>query len=224
MKTVAAILAGGKGSRFGGDIPKQFVKAGGKTIIEYTIQAFEDNELIDEICVVAGADYVDLAKEIINRAGFSKVKAVIAGGKERYDSSLNAIKLYEGQDVNILIHDAARPKVDQRIITRCALALYEYEAVCTAYPATDTIAVSDSEGEFIREIPKRSLMYQVQTPQGFRLETIRRAYEKAFMDPDFAATDDCGVVRKYLPEVDIKIITGSSENIKITRAEDLRLL
>ena len=223
-KNAAAILAGGSGKRFGAEIPKQFVSVSGKTIIEYTIEAFEKNPLIDEICVVVNEAYMDIMNETAVKRGFSKLKAVIKGGLQRYDSSKAAIDYYKGQDINILIHDAARPNVSQDIITAAVRALNEYEAVCTALAAADTIAIASEKGLTISEIPPRSLMYQVQTPQGFRLDTIKRAYEKAFEDPDFHATDDCGVVKKYLPDVKIHIIKGSPENIKITYMDDLKLL
>ena len=224
MKTIAAILAGGKGTRFGAGLPKQFISAGEKRVIEYSIDAFEENALIDEICVVVNAEYMDIMKKIAEKNGWKKLAAILPGGKERYDSSLSAIGCYKGQDINILIHDAARPLVSQRMITQTVKALEEYSAVCCACSATDTIAVSDENGSEIRQIPRRQLMYQVQTPQGFRLRTIEEAYEKALKDPGFSATDDCGAVKKYLPDVRIKIIEGSPENIKITRPKDLEIL
>ena len=224
MKVAAAILAGGSGRRFGGDVPKQFRLLSGKAVIEYSVDAFEKNELIDEICVVAGADYIGLAQEILRRRGCKKPAAVICGGKERYDSSLAAINFFKGRASHILIHDAARPMVSERIITEAVRSLAEYDAVCTAVCAADTIAVADPDTETIKEIPPRRLMYQVQTPQGFRLETIAAAYEAAVRDPSFAATDDCGVVRRYLPDVPIKIVEGSTENLKITYPEDLKKL
>ena len=224
MKTAAAILAGGSGRRFGGTVPKQFVKVSGRMIIEYTVDAFEENSLINEICVVVNPEYMDIMNAVVKKNGWKKLAAVLPGGKERSDSSLAAVNYYRGQDMNILIHDAARPKVSQRIISEAAAALESFPAVCTACPASDTIAVADSECETIAEIPPRRLMYHVQTPQGFRLDVIAGAYDAALKDPDFSATDDCGVVRKYLPEIPVKIIEGSPENIKITRADDIKCL
>ena len=223
-KNAAAILAGGSGTRFGTEIPKQFVSVSGKTIIEYTIEAFEENSQIDEICVVVNEAYMDIMENIACKRSFSKLKAVLKGGAQRYNSSKAAIDHYKGRDINILIHDAARPNVSQDIITAAAKALDEYEAVCTAYAATDTIAIASEEGLTISEIPPRSLMYQVQTPQGFRLETIARAYELAMNDADLAATDDCGILLKYLPGIPVHIIEGSPLNIKITHIQDLKLL
>ena len=224
MKTVAAILAGGSGKRFGGDTPKQFVKVYGRAIIEYTVDAFEENPLIDEICVVVNNAYINLMKEIAAENKWKKLAAILPGGRERCDSSLCAIGYYKGSDMNILIHDGARPMVNQRMITQTVQELAHFSAVCCACPATDTIAVSDDGNSEIRYIPPRHLMYQVQTPQGFSLKTIAQAYEKALKDPDFFATDDCGVVKAYLPDVQIKIVEGSPENIKITRQKDLEIL
>lgn len=222
MYTAAIVLAGGAGRRFGGDIPKQFLEVNGKTIIEYSVDAFEKNPLIDEICIVAGKDYLGLMEEIARRRQWRKVRKILPGGKERSDSSFAAVNSYRNEDMNLLIHDGARPAVSQRIINDAAGALSSFKAVCTAVPSTDTIAVSDGRG-LISQIPKREIMYQVQTPQGFFSKTIAKAYDLAFEDPAFKATDDCGVVKKYLPGVEIKIIEGSRDNIKITRPLDLKI-
>jgi 2-C-methyl-D-erythritol 4-phosphate cytidylyltransferase len=122
----------------------------------------------------------------------------------------------------VLFHDAARPFVDARIITGCVTALETAEAVAVAVPSSDTVVVV--EGDRVVEMPRRATLRRFQTPQGFRLGTIRAAYERALADPGFAAdppTDDCGVVHRYLPDVPIVVVPGSERNIKITHPVDL---
>lgn len=228
---VAVLLAGGSGSRMGANKPKQFLEVNGKTILEYTIEAFADNKNVDEICIICKADFVHDVEQIVERhckenkdgSLYSKVKRILPGGKERYDSSLAAINAYQDDDTKLLLHDAVRPLVTQRIIDECIQALDEYNAVDVAIPCTDTI-IQVTEHGTICQTPSRSTLRNVQTPQGFRRGTIRLAYEKALKDPSFQTTDDCGVVFKYLPETPIKVIDGDVRNIKITYPNDLLLL
>jgi len=219
---VAVLLAGGSGKRMGGPEPKQFLTVAGRTILEHSIRAFAANEGIDEIVIVSHADYVDRVTDIA--APYPKVKHIVPGGKERYDSSLAAIRLYEQDSDNVcmLIHDAVRCLVSQRIITDCIGALRQYKAVDVAVPATDTIVEVNEQGHIVR-IPQRALLRNVQTPQGFHLNTIAEAYRIGFQDPGFVTTDDCGVVHHYLPETPIFVVEGETTNLKITYPEDLLL-
>lgn len=218
---VAVLLAGGSGHRMGGPEPKQFIEIAGRTILEHSIRAFHQNEGVDEIVIISHADYIERVKSIATP--YPKVKHVVPGGKERYDSSLNAIALYKGQScINIMIHDAVRPLVSQRIISDCISALKEYNAVDVAIPCTDTIIEVNEDGHICR-IPQRASLRNVQTPQCFALETIAKAYEIGLSDPNFVTTDDAGVVHRYLPSEPIMVVTGETSNIKITYPEDLIL-
>jgi 2-C-methyl-D-erythritol 4-phosphate cytidylyltransferase len=164
--------------------------------------------------------YLDDINAIVANRGFRKVTAVIEGGATRNDSTRNALDHLGTQECNVLFHDAVRPLVSQRIIRECVNALRTYEAVDVGIPSADTIVVVDQD-EVITEIPDRSRLRRGQTPQGFRLSTIRRAYEIAWQDPDFKATDDCSVVLKYLPDVPIHMVEGSEHNMKVTAPVDL---
>ncbi len=246
---VAVLLAGGSGRRMGGPEPKQFIMVSGRSILEHSIRAFHSHPQVDEIVIVAHTDYIDRIQEIA--APYPKVKHIVPGGKERYDSSLAAIGIYksvrsevlaaterldkpwredealaEGKgvrsDLNLLIHDAVRPLVSQRIISDCIAALQTYKAVDVAIPCTDTIVEVNAEGH-ICHITPRAMLRNVQTPQCFRLETIAEAYEKGLADPEFITTDDCGVVHRYLPEEPIYVVEGETTNIKVTYPEDLIL-
>lgn len=222
MKNVAVILAGGVGNRMGTDMPKQFLPLKGKTVLEWSVTAFHGNENVDEICIISHKDYIPKVESIVAQNEWTKVKHVLPGGAERYLSSLAAINAYKGQrDVCLLLHDAARPFVSERIINDVVAALQEHNAVCVAIPSTDTLLETDESGALVSAIPNRNRYRRVQTPQGFRLETIAQAYEKGLQDPAFAATDDCGVVLHYLPSEPIYIVEGEEENRKITYKKDL---
>lgn len=221
-KNVAIILAGGIGSRLGLSTPKQFFKVAGKMVIEHTVDAFEHNQYIDEIALVSNPVYIPEVENLILKNSWKKVKKVLKGGKERYDSSLSAIQAYANQDVNLIFHDAVRPLVSQRIIDDVVKALQTYQAIDVALPSADTII--EIEGDFISNIPDRSRLKRGQTPQAFHIETIRKAYEIALTDPNFKVTDDCGVVKKYLPETPVYVVAGEESNMKLTYKEDTYLL
>lgn len=220
---IAIILSAGSGSRFGSDIPKQFINLAGKNIIEYTIAAFEQNDKIDEICIVADTIYHERLLEISKNNNFTKVKKVIQGGVERKDSSYNAIKEYEDKkNINLIFHDAVRPFVSQRIINDCIESLEKYNAIDVAIPTADTIIQIDEISKTIENIPQRSKLQRGQTPQAFKLEIIKKAHELAIEDinePMF--TDDCGLIKQYLPNEKIFVVNGEEKNIKITYKEDL---
>lgn len=221
--TVAVLLAGGSGSRFGSERPKQFLEVAGKSILAHTIDVFESHPLIDEIAIVTRADSLEETQKIVTEGGYQKVRRLLTGGRERYHSSLSAINAYTDDDTLLLIHDAVRPMVSHRIISDCIHALARYEAVDVAVPATDTIIRVD-ENDCIVETPPRAMLRNVQTPQGFRRGTISRAYDIGLRDPAFVTTDDCGVVHHYLPDTPIYVVRGEVTNIKITYPEDLLML
>jgi 2-C-methyl-D-erythritol 4-phosphate cytidylyltransferase len=220
MKNIAIILAGGTGDRLGHQEPKQFIKVAGKMIIEHTIEVFQKHPRIDEIFVVVHSDYMEMTKNLVIRNQFSKVKKFIKGGAERSDSSIAAVNAAD-EEANLLFHDAVRPFVNDRIIDDIIDALKTYNAVALGMPATDTI--HEVSNGFISNIPDRSKFRKAQSPQSFKLPVIKEAYEIAIKDPFFKATDECGVVKKYLPEEKILVLKGEESNFKITYAEDLYL-
>lgn len=220
---IAVILAGGSGSRFGRDLPKQFLKVAGKKVIEHTIDVFEHNDLIDEIAVVTQPEYIADVEQLVVNNHYRKVRKILVGGKERYHSSLSAINAYTEDTDNLIFHDAVRPLVNDRIINDCIEALKEYDAVDVAIPVADTIIQVD-DTDCINAIPTRSLLRSGQTPQCFKRGVINKAYEIAMQDPNFVTTDDCGVVRKYLPETPVYVVKGEVFNMKITYKEDLFLV
>ena len=222
MRTVAVVLAGGTGLRLGLGAPKQLATVGGRPILARAIEAFETAPDIDEILVVMAAGHAAEADVIAKP--YAKVGRVVEGGPSRTESTLRALAALADLPggTRVLFHDAARPFVDARIIAECVSALDRDEVVAVAVPSSDTVVVV--EGDRVVEMPRRDRLRRFQTPQGFRLATIRTAYERALADPGFAErtpTDDCGVVHRYLPEIPIRVVPGSEQNIKITHPVDL---
>ena len=243
MRNIAVILAGGIGARVGGNTPKQLLPLqDGKSVLEHAVGAFEQSPHIDEVCIVMHPDYIAHAEQMLLANAWQKVRHIIPGGKERWESSVNAIRQVRGERlevngketnchnaVNLLLHDAARPFVSQEIIARVCEALEEHEAVTVAIPSTDTV-YEMINGQVAR-IPQRSTIMRAQTPQAFRLELIAEAYAKA-LGVDICdiqacsachlpATDDCGIVHEHMPQVPIYIVEGEEQNKKITFKEDI---
>lgn len=224
-KNIAVILAGGIGSRMEMELPKQFLKVAGKSVLEHTVQSFQNHKLIDEIAIVSHPFYISQVENYILQNNWTKVKRILKGGAERYHSSLSAIEAYaDTPAVNLIFHDSVRPLVSDKIIMDVVQALENYSAVDTAIPSADTIIRVRPDQNVIESIPERKFLKRGQTPQAFRYRTIRKAYDLALQDPNFTTTDDCGVVVKYLPEVEVFVVQGEESNFKITYQEDSFLL
>jgi 2-C-methyl-D-erythritol 4-phosphate cytidylyltransferase len=224
MRMVAVVLGGGTGQRLGAAMPKQLLTLGGRTLIEHCVAAFEQAPGVDEILVVMARGYTEQVRAMLAGGGYRKVTAVIEGGATRPDSTRAALAAVAagGADqagCGVLLHDAARPLVDQRIIADCVAALVRHEAAGVAAPTSDTMVITDNG--VMHSMPRRETLWRCQTPQCFRLSVIAKAHELAAADPDFAPTDDCGVVLRYLPGVEVRIVQGSERNIKITYPQDL---
>lgn len=225
---IAAVLAGGVGARMGAPSPKQLLPLEGRPIIEHSIAAFEASPEVDEIVVLMVEEYVGRVEDIVAEAGFGKVSRVLAGGATRTDTSYAALSAMAGAaDSDLaLLHDAARPLVRPGTIAACVAALGSAGAVGVAVPSADTVvrvAPGRTGGEVIAQTPDRSRLRRMQTPQGFRLGVARRAYELAMADPSLVATDDCGVVLRYLPEEEVRIVPGEETNIKVTNPGDVEV-
>lgn len=227
MYNIAIILAGGIGSRVGGRTPKQLLPLeDGRSVLEHTIDAFETAPSIDEIAVVMHPDHINTLQKLCQNNPWQKLKKVIPGGAERWESSYNAIKEYTDlSNVSLWLHDAARPFVSQTIIANIADALQTHDAVTVAVPVTDTVYMVDKNDKCqmanVKSIPDRATVLRAQTPQAFHLNTIQKAYEKALASGHIIATDDAGIVHKYLPGTSIYIVPGDESNRKITFKEDL---
>ena len=214
----AIVLAAGSGRRMQSDTPKQFMELCGHPLVYYSLYAFEKSP-VDDIILVTGKDDVSYCrKEIVEACDFRKVRAVIPGGKERYLSVYEGLKAAAGTDY-VLIHDGARPFVNQDIIRRCMLEVPEYQACVVGMPVKDTIKIAD-EGGYAKQTPDRKNVWMIQTPQTFSYALIYEAYEEMLKTEDAAITDDAMVLERTKGKKS-KLIEGSYRNIKITTPEDL---
>ncbi|MCH9276428.1 2-C-methyl-D-erythritol 4-phosphate cytidylyltransferase [Bifidobacterium amazonense] len=227
VPVVAVVLAAGFGTRFDPNNPKQLVSVGGKPIVCWSIEAFERNERVSDIIVVVNPAVRATVEELIERAGYPKVRMIINGGRERVDSTAAALGALAEAGVpsraKILIHDAVRPFVEQSSIDGCIDALDELDAATVAYASTDTVLLTEFRDgrKVVRQVPDRPHTFRAQTPQAFRFDTIRRAYDLASADPGFHPTDDTRVVVDYLPDSAVAVVDGSESNLKITTMADI---
>jgi 2-C-methyl-D-erythritol 4-phosphate cytidylyltransferase len=224
-KITAIVLAAGSGSRMHSDIPKQYMLLRGKPLIYYSIKAFEDSG-VDDIILVAAPDSVEYCrKEIVEKYAFSKVRAVVTGGSERYLSVYEGLRACTGTDY-VLIHDGARPLIDGGSISRSIDAVKTEKACVLATPVKDTIKKADSDG-YVADTPDRSVLWAVQTPQSFSYELITEAYARIF-DAEKSGktlppiTDDAMIVEHMMSQK-VKLIEGNYKNIKVTTPEDIPL-
>jgi 2-C-methyl-D-erythritol 4-phosphate cytidylyltransferase len=214
------IAAAGMSNRMGSKINKQFIFINNKPILVHTLEKFEECSYIDEIILVAKEDEVDYCrKEIVKKYNFNKVSKIIRGGKERQDSVYNGILALNEKTNIVLSHDGARPFVKIENIIDGIKGASKYGACVVGVPVKDTIKVVGSSDE-IAETPKRDMLWAAQTPQCFKKEIIQEGYRKAIED-GYIGTDDSGLVERM--GIDVKMIMGSYENIKITTPEDLIL-
>lgn len=258
-RCTAVILAGGSGSRMKSDVAKQFMLLGGKPLLWYSLQAVQQSKIIDDCILVAGRadadrgpteelDYV--RREIVEKYGFTKVAAIIAGGSERCWSVENAMALIrdlKGQGGildktgYVFIHDSARPFLTEDILHRIYEAVQQHHACVAAMPSKDTVKLADEES-FAASTPDRSRVWTIQTPQVFDADLITEAYRKLSLLYQTAdrktgtgqsatsglsesrppVTDDASVVERFT-DTKVKLVEGSYQNIKITTPEDMKI-
>ena len=216
MSNTAVILAAGLGKRMQAGHNKQFIEICGQSVLTHTLTVFAQIPEIAKIVLVVRAGEEDTCQNMIPEIAENKTVLAI-GGKERQDSVHNGIRAITWECEYILIHDGARPLITEDVIRRTLLAAQNSGAAICAVPVKDTIKQADSDGNVLATIPRESL-WAVQTPQVFRADLIRRAYENAYVHNHYG-TDDASLV-EYLGEK-IKIVTGDYENIKITTPEDI---
>lgn len=220
--TSAIILAAGKGQRMGTELPKQFLSMGDDMLLTKTIRVFEESSVIQDIVLVTSEDWIGFCKtEIVDREGFRKVRKIVAGGKERYDSVYQGLLACPNADY-VFIHDGARPFVTEEILVRTQEAVEKYEACAVGVPSKDTVKIVDEDG-FVESTPPRKNVWNIQTPQAFSYPLIRAAYEVVRDNNMTGITDDAMIIeRSRLAKV--KLVMGSYYNIKITTPEDMKWL
>jgi ribitol-5-phosphate 2-dehydrogenase (NADP+) / D-ribitol-5-phosphate cytidylyltransferase len=223
LRSVAVVLAGGMGTRIGAEVPKQLIVIAGKPMIEHAIAAMQRSPLIEEIVVVMAAGYLEQIQQLVDAGGYDKVSQILPGADTRNGSTAVALAALGDQECNVLLHDAARPLVSQEIIAANVAALDQHQAVHTAIASADTVIEVDPARNRLVDVLPRHLLRRAQTPQSFRLSTIRAAYAAAARDPAFTATDDSTVVLRYLPAVEIAVVEGDERNLKVTGPIDVSI-
>lgn len=217
----AIVLAAGQGKRMKSSIQKQYILLKEKPILYYSLKAFEDIKEIERIILVVGKGEVSYCrKEIIDKYGLQKVTDVIEGGKERYHSVYEGLKLLEKHCDYVLIHDGARPFITEGIILNTIENVKKYKACAVGMPVKDTIKIVDEEN-FCVHTPERAKVWAVQTPQAFEYNIIKSAYD-ILMQKEIMVTDDAMVIEQFM-NISVKLIEGTYENIKITTQEDLKV-
>ena len=216
-KYTAIVLAGGSGKRMGLSVKKQYIEICNKPLLYYSVHAFEKSDVDEIVLVVTPGDENYVKKEIVEKYGFKKVSAIVPGGKERYNSVYEGLKVTRGDYV--LIHDGARAFVTKEIIRRAMDGAKEYGACVVGMPVKDTIKVADGDG-YVKDTPERSSLWMVQTPQAFFYPLVKDAYEKVLAKDATGVTDDAMVV-ELATDQKVKLIEGSYDNIKVTTIDDL---
>lgn len=220
-KCTAIVLAAGQGKRMGTKVQKQYLEIEGRPVLYYSLYAFEQSAIVDEIILVVGENQEEYCQsEIVSKYGITKVKKIVRGGVERYHSVWNGL-----QEVNdggyVFIHDGARPFINEEILERAYKDVEKCKACVVGMPVKDTIKLADIEG-FVSETPERNLVWMIQTPQVFEAGLVKQAYALLMEQENIQVTDDAMVVEQMLGSK-VKLTLGSYENIKITTPEDLEI-
>ena len=220
-RCTAIVLAAGQGKRMNSKIQKQFLEIGGKPVLYYSLHCFQESPLIRDIILVTGEEMISYCEqEIVKKYGFSKVRKVTAGGKERYDSVYAGLLCCQDTDY-VYIHDGARPFITEEMVQRGYEAVKRNNACVMGMPSKDTVKLADSSG-YVKETPDRKIVWNIQTPQIFSYDLIRGAYESIRKKDMTGVTDDAMVVEQETG-TKILLVEGSYQNIKITTPEDLAI-
>ncbi len=213
----AVIVVAGRGKRMGTDMPKQFLKLKGKTIIERTAAVFGGCVSVNEMVIVSSEHGLEECKKIFESYSWGKPVKYVLGGAERYESVYNGLKAVDEKCGIVIIHDGVRPFVTENIIEDSISAAVEYGACAAGVKSKDTVKICDENG-FVVSTPSREMVYNIQTPQTFRRDIITEAYRKA-KESGIYGTDDASLAENA--GYPVKIIEGSYDNIKITTPDDL---
>ncbi len=224
-RVVSAIcLAAGRGKRMESGIQKQYMLLDGKPVLYYCLKALETSPVSEVVLVTGAGEEEYCRKNIVEKYGFTKVKTIVEGGKERYHSVYRGLQALGECDM-VLIQDGARPFLTEEIILRCIEGVNRFGACVAGMPVKDTIKIADDENR-ITHTPERSRIWMIQTPQAFLTPIIREAYgqlnrlEEEGKEPEIPITDDAMVV-EYFMNQKIHLVQGSYENMKITTPEDM---
>ena len=217
--TSAIIVAGGSGKRFNSEIPKQFLKLKGKTILAYSVEKLEKSKLVNEIIIVVPRQFLNFCKDkIVSRHKFKKVSQIVSGGVNRQASVYNGLQKVNKKCNLVLVHDGVRPLIEYKRIEKVIKLAQKFKAAILAVPVKETVKLVNNN--MIVKTEDRKKFYLAQTPQVFKKTLLSKAFEKAKKDK-FVGTDCSSLVERL--GVKVRILEGSERNIKITTAEDFKL-
>lgn len=215
---VAIVPAAGRGLRMGGALPKQFLALGGEPLVVHSLRVLQASPAVDEIVLaVPQADLDYCLNDLAVRFGFSKIRKVVAGGKERQDSVRHALEHVSEETEIVVVHDAVRPFVTEGMLTEVVEAARRVGGAIVALPMRDTVKQVGINHHIERTVDRQPL-WLAQTPQAFRREQLLAAHYKAYAEK-VHATDDAFLFEWAGHPV--VVVEGSGENIKVTRPEDM---
>lgn len=232
-RVIAVVPAAGMGRRFGKDTNKPFQTVCGKPLLAWSLSELEQVSDIVEIIPVLKAEDMVRGQNLFSEYGFSKIKKIVPGGKERQESVYNGLRIIDDRNCIVLIHDGVRPLAGKTLIENMIQALQSgfppsesedeqgsgvIDGVIPGVPLKDT--VKEAKNGIVKKTFKRESLWAVQTPQVFHLAALLKAYEMA-LDEGYFATDDAALIERYGGTV--RVIMGSYRNIKITTPEDLEI-
>lgn len=216
----AIIVAAGSGKRFGTKTPKQFLEIGGKPLIIYTLERFQNCQSIDQIILVLPSNQTSAFLNIVNKYGITKLAKIVAGGETRAESVWNGLKAVRSAKAEIIaVHDGARPLVTSQEISDCILKAKETGSAILVAPVTDTIK-EVVDGKIVQTVDRNRLRRAL-TPQCFQYKILRKAFEK-MKDLSESATDESFLVEQL--GIEVSVVEGSPKNIKVTTKEDLKMV
>jgi len=219
IDVAAIIVAAGQGTRFGSDIPKQFLLLQNRPIIVHTLERLQSAAAISQIVVVVGKEWVSyMGREIISRYQFDKISAVVAGGKERQDSVVAGLQALPTPHEIVVVHDAVRPLFSLNLLERVIKSCDTFDAGVPGLPPRDTVKRIDGD-RVIETVPRESLRL-IQTPQAFRCQNLLQAFGQA-SKINFYSTDEAALVEKFGGRVGW--VEGEETNLKITTPHDLKI-
>ncbi len=219
MKTSAIIVAAGSGVRLGSDVPKAFVKLGGRTMLSWSLTTVRQVSSLDEVVITIPAGFEDAARAEIAAAGLALPVKLTPGGVERQDSVRIALALTSSESELVIVHDAARPLATPAIFEACLTAAARAGAAIAAIPVSDTLKrVADRA---IVATIARADLWQAQTPQAFRRALLVTAHQRALTEK-IVATDDADLVERIGARVEV--LESSTNNLKITTPADLAIV
>ncbi|MBF0499419.1 MAG: 2-C-methyl-D-erythritol 4-phosphate cytidylyltransferase [Candidatus Riflebacteria bacterium] len=216
----AIIVAGGTGTRMATEMPKQFIDLGGKPVVRHCLETFSRLDICESIVLVLPGDRIEQGRDLLADFAPGKPFTIVSGGARRQDSVEAALSAISLPDAWVAVHDAARPLIPAAVIENAFLMARRLGNAVVAMPVVDTLVIADKTGRVTDNLD-RTHIRSIQTPQIFPLSILRRAIENARAENVFG-TDDAGLVRQL--GITIHLTPGSMRNIKLTTADDLRIL